>query len=243
MLRVSVFHTYLGHRPPSPQNREWLTLDTHALVINHRPRTPPPLRPYRQMGAATRQQPAITLRLLERVAPRCSDDHGAWLCLGSVASRAEHSPDSASIKKRRPTTSDGHEVVRSHRCMAAWGRLNAGRQRSTARVASTASAMRKIQRRHETDVRMTPRSPSPTLGGDEVGVTARLVVLPRLSSGHWLQLFNGRTDRRLLLRRRGASEDLASPRHRDGFELVVVAFHVVRSTHNNRVTDRRHPVR
>ena len=134
-------------------------------------------------------------------------------------------------------------MVLSHRCMAAWDRLNSGRQRSTARIASTASAIRKIPRSHEPDVRMTPRSPGPTRGGEEVGVTARRVVLPLSSSGHRLQLFNGRTDRRLLLRRLGASEDLASPRHRDGFELAIVTFHVVRSAHNNRVTDHRHPVR
>jgi len=134
-------------------------------------------------------------------------------------------------------------VVLLHRCMDAWDRLNSGRQRSTAREASTASAMRKIPRTYETEVRMTPRSPSPTLGREEVGVTARLVVLPRSSSGHRLQLFNGRTDRRRLLWRLGASEDLVSPRHRGGFELAIVAFHVQRSAHNDRVTDHRHRVR
>ena len=53
VLRVGVVHSYSSHRPARPQNREWLTLDTCALVSVSQPGTPPPDRPYRHLCAGS----------------------------------------------------------------------------------------------------------------------------------------------------------------------------------------------
>ena len=69
-------------------------------------------------------------------------------------------------------------------------------------------------------------------------MTARRVDFPRSSSGHRLRLFGCRKRRRLP----SVSKHSASPRHRDGFELAIVVFHVMRTAHDNRVTNDRHRV-
>jgi len=56
------------------------------------------------------RRPAITLRLLERVAPGCPDDHGAWPSLESVTLEAEHPVSNASDQKRRCGIGPGSDL-------------------------------------------------------------------------------------------------------------------------------------